>query len=58
LPSTASAPSPLAMPPFGWRYGDEDVAQLATFIRSSWGNQGVAVTADQVARVRARIGAN
>jgi mono/diheme cytochrome c family protein len=58
LPSTASAPSPLAMPPFGWRYGDEDVAQLATFIRSSWGNKGAAVTADQVAKVRARVTAN
>jgi mono/diheme cytochrome c family protein len=58
LPSTASAPSPLAMPSFGWRYGDEDVAQLATFIRSSWGNQGAVVTADQVARVRAKLAAN
>jgi mono/diheme cytochrome c family protein len=58
LPSTASAPSPLAMPSFGWRYGDEDVAQLATFIRSSWGNQGGVVTADQVARVRAKVAPN
>jgi mono/diheme cytochrome c family protein len=58
LPSTASAPSPLAMPPFGWRYGDEDVAQLATFVRSSWGNKGAAVTADQVAKVRAKVAAN
>lgn len=58
LPSTESAPSPLAMPSFGWRYGDEDVAQLATFIRSSWGNQGAVVTADQVAKVRAKMAAN
>jgi mono/diheme cytochrome c family protein len=56
LPSTASAPSPLAMPPFGWRYSDDDVAQLATFVRSSWGNQGPAVTAKDVAGVRAKVG--
>ncbi|MFM0221860.1 c-type cytochrome [Paraburkholderia dipogonis] len=55
LPSTATAPSPLAMPAFGWRYGDQDIAQLATFIRASWGNHGPAVTADQVAKVRARV---
>lgn len=58
LPSTASAPSPLAMPPFGWRYGDEDVARMASFIRSSCGNQGAVVTADQVAKVRAKVAAN
>ncbi len=56
LPSTATRPSPLAMPPFGWRYDDEDVAQLASFVRSSWGNQGPAVTAKQVAAVRAKVG--
>jgi len=55
LPSTASAPSRLAMPPFAWRYDDDDVAQLATFVRSSWGNQGPAVTAQQVAAVRAHV---
>ncbi len=55
LPSTRTAPSPLAMPPFGWRYSDDDVAQLATFVRSSWGNRGPAVTADQVAKVRSRV---
>jgi mono/diheme cytochrome c family protein len=43
------------MPPFAWRYDDDDVAQLATFVRSSWGNQGPAVTAQQVAAVRAHV---
>jgi mono/diheme cytochrome c family protein len=56
LPSTASAPSPLAMPPFGWRYSDDDIAQLATFVRSSWGNKGPAVTANEVAAVRKKVG--
>jgi mono/diheme cytochrome c family protein len=48
LPSTADAPSALAMPPFGWRYNDEEVATLATFVRASWGNGASAVTATQV----------
>jgi mono/diheme cytochrome c family protein len=55
LPSTETAPSALAMPAFGWRYSDDDVAQLATFVRSSWGNQAPAVTAEQVAKVRAKV---
>lgn len=55
LPSTASAPSPLGMPGFAWRMSDEEVAQLLTFIRSSWGNQANAVTAAQVKKVRASL---
>lgn len=55
LPSTAGAPSGLAMPPYGWRYSDEEVAQLTTFVRSAWGNQAPAVTADQVAAVRKQL---
>lgn len=55
LPSTAGAPTPLAMPPFAWRYDDEQVAELATFLRSSWGNKAPAVTARQVKDVRAGL---
>jgi mono/diheme cytochrome c family protein len=54
LPSTAGAPSGLAMPPFGWRYDDVAVAALATFVRGSWGNHASAVTAAQVREVRRR----
>ncbi|WP_321781675.1 cytochrome c [Paraburkholderia sp. J94] len=56
LPSTASAPAPLAMPPFAWRYDDDEIAQLATFVRSAWGNHASAVSADDVKRVRAQMG--
>jgi mono/diheme cytochrome c family protein len=52
LPSTAPAPSALAMPPFGWRYSDADIAALATFVRASWGNGGSAVTASDVSAMR------
>jgi mono/diheme cytochrome c family protein len=52
LPSTDAAPMGLAMPPFGWRYDDVDVAELATFVRSNWGNSAAPVTGVQVAKVR------
>jgi mono/diheme cytochrome c family protein len=52
LPSTADAPSRLAMPAFGWRYSDAEVAELTTFMRSAWGNHAAAVSADQVSQIR------
>nr|WP_067705385.1 cytochrome c [Erwinia sp. ErVv1] len=51
-PSTAKAPSTLAMPGFAHRLSDEEVAQLATFIRQGWSNKADAVTASQVEKVR------
>ncbi|WP_427003827.1 c-type cytochrome [Pantoea eucrina] len=51
-PSTAKAPSTLAMPGFGQRLSDEEVAQLATFVRQGWSNRATAVTKEQVADVR------
>jgi len=58
LPGTAAAPSPLGMPGFGWRLSNEEVAQLLTFIRSSWGNRASSVTAGEVARVRGSLNAD
>ena len=55
LPSTAAAPSGLAMPPFGWRYDDADIAAVATFVRTNWGNGARPITAAQVAMVRKRL---
>lgn len=54
-PSTAAAPSGLAMPGFGWRYNDADIAELATFTRSSWGNNAPPVAAAQVANIRDQL---
>lgn len=55
VPSTALAQSGLAMPGFGWRYSDEDLAQLATFVRNAWGNHAGRVTSTQVHQVRALL---
>jgi alcohol dehydrogenase (quinone), cytochrome c subunit len=57
LPGTTEAPSALGMPGFAWRLSNQEVAQLLTFIRTSWGNQASSVTAGEVARVRGSLDA-
>ncbi|MFT4172578.1 MAG: cytochrome c [Rhodocyclaceae bacterium] len=52
MPSTAAAPAPLAMPDFGWRLSDSQIADVLTYVRGRWGNQSSAVTTAQVADVR------
>lgn len=51
-PATADAPTGLTMPDFGWRLSDTQIAELATFVRNSWGNEAPAVTVDQVKAIR------
>lgn len=41
-----------AMPGYGWTLDDEKLADLANYLRSSWGNQASAVEAGHVAKVR------
>lgn len=45
---------PTAMPPFGTSLSDTDIADIANHERTSWGNQGKLITADQVRGVRAK----
>lgn len=40
------------MPAFDWKLTDEQIAAVASYIRSSWGNEADAVTEDQVAELR------
>jgi cytochrome c oxidase cbb3-type subunit 2 len=42
------------MPPFGNTLSDADIANVIGYERSSWGNQGALVTAEQVATERAK----
>jgi mono/diheme cytochrome c family protein len=51
-PATAGAPSALVMPTLAWKLNDQQVADVLTFIRASWGNNAPAVTPDQVAALR------
>lgn len=55
MPGTQAAPTEFAMPAFNDRLSNEDIAQVLTFIRSSWGNQAPPVMAQQVAHVRRAV---
>ncbi|MBO9537576.1 cytochrome c [Herbaspirillum sp.] len=55
MPWTHKAPTQFAMPAFGSRLSDQEVAEIVTFIRSSWGNNAPAVTAGDVAKVRKEL---
>ena len=52
MPSTAKRPERLAMPAFGDRLSDTDVAALETFLRSAWGNAAPSVSDTDVKDVR------
>ena len=52
-PGTAGNPMPYGMPPFAHRLSDDEVAAVVTYIRTSWGNRGEAVSARQANELRA-----
>lgn len=51
-PSTAGNPRPYGMPPFATVLDTDEVAQLLTYVRGSWGNHGAPVSALDVAQFR------
>jgi mono/diheme cytochrome c family protein len=51
-PATAGNPRPYGMPPFVHVLDDEDIAALATYLRSSWGHKASAVSASEVVTQR------
>jgi mono/diheme cytochrome c family protein len=52
---SASRPSPLSMPSFAWKLTDQEIADVSTFIRNSWGNQAAAVSASEVTALRKKL---
>ena len=44
-----------AMPPFAHRLEDEDIAELATWLRAEWGGQATPVTAAQVSAIERAV---
>lgn len=50
-PTTAGNPRPFGMPPFGQALNDAEIAAVASFIRSSWGNAANPVSALEVVQV-------
>jgi mono/diheme cytochrome c family protein len=51
-PVTQTSPSALVMPTLAWKLNDQQIADVATFIRTSWGNHAAVVTPDEVAHLR------
>jgi alcohol dehydrogenase (quinone), cytochrome c subunit len=56
-PRTPETPAQFAMPAFGWRLSDQEVADVVTFVRSSWGNRADAIDQAQVDHLRLLAGA-
>lgn len=54
-PATAGHPRPFGMPPFAHALSDEQLADIATFLRGSWGAQASLVSAFDVSRWRGGV---
>jgi mono/diheme cytochrome c family protein len=52
---TRSRPNFQSMPSFAWKLSDQEVADVATYVRNSWGNHAPPVDAHQVAAVRSKL---
>ena len=52
MPATRAAPSALTMAPYAHVLNDQQIADVVSFIQTSWGNSGGEATADQVAKLR------
>lgn len=50
--ATDAAPTAPAMPAFGWNLSDENVADVLTYVRNTWGNAAPAVSSANVKEVR------
>ena len=48
-------PSPLTMPSFAWKLTDQQVADVSTYIRNSWGNRAPSVTAADAEKLRGKL---
>jgi mono/diheme cytochrome c family protein len=53
--TSASRPSPLAMPSFAWKLTDQEIADVATYIRNTWGNRAEQISASQVNEARKKL---
>lgn len=51
-----TAPTDYHMPGYGWTLDDQELANLLTFIRGSWGNRAAPVTPEAVAGRRRAMG--
>jgi alcohol dehydrogenase (quinone), cytochrome c subunit len=54
-PRTARTPAQFTMPRFAWRLSDKNVADVVTFVRTSWGNSASSVSSADVAKTRGSL---
>jgi mono/diheme cytochrome c family protein len=54
--TSPSRPSPLTMPSFAWKLSDNEIADVATYLRNGWGNQAAAVSVAEVRELRQHLG--
>lgn len=53
---TNERPSPMTMPSYAWKLSDQEIADVTTYVRNSWGNKAQPVSAGQVGDVRKALG--
>lgn len=56
--ATDARPTALAMPSFAWKLSNREIADIATYIRNSWGNSAPPVSASQVGKLRDKVAAH
>jgi mono/diheme cytochrome c family protein len=57
IAATGAKPTPFAMPAYAWKLSDQQIANVATYIRGSWGNVAPPVSASQVGGLRRKVAA-
>jgi mono/diheme cytochrome c family protein len=55
IATTPTRPSPLSMPSFAWKLSDQEIADVATYVRNSWGNRAAPIPVNEVATLRKRL---
>ncbi|MGI8840978.1 MAG: c-type cytochrome, partial [Caulobacteraceae bacterium] len=56
--ATDARPTALSMPAFAWKLTNAQIAAVATYVRSSWGNAAPPVSSDQVGDLRGKVAAH
>jgi mono/diheme cytochrome c family protein len=53
--ATDARPTPVSMPAFAWKLSDAQVAAVASYVRSAWGNAAAPVSASDVGSLRQKL---
>ncbi|OAJ67102.1 cytochrome c [Gluconobacter cerinus] len=55
---TDLAPTSAGMPSFAWKFTDQDIADILTYIRNNWENNASQVSSQEVNKIRIETGTN